>query len=126
MIKKKFVDADNINLSDEQDAMEFGVYTDGFDVIFDEEELPDSDDEQDQETQQEATSNMTKNLTQKQREDIYQDLLWHSSNGKLKRSSTTLIAAKYGVHVRTIQRVWQRAKKMYGTRHTNRCQINET
>jgi hypothetical protein len=54
---------------------------------------------------------MTKNLTQKQREDIYQDLLWHSSNGKLKRRSTTLIAAKYGVHMRTIQQVWQRAKK---------------
>jgi transposase-like protein len=29
---------------------------------------------------------------------------------KLKRTSTTLIAAKYGVHVRTVQRVWYRAK----------------
>ena len=50
--------------------MEFGVYTYGFDVTFDEEELPDSDDEQGQETQQEAASNTTKNLTQKQRQDI--------------------------------------------------------
>ena len=54
---------DDIHLPDEQDAMEFGVYTDGFDITFDEKELPDSDDEQDQETQQEATSNTTKNLT---------------------------------------------------------------
>jgi len=38
--------------------MEFGVYIDGFDVTFDEEKLPDSDDE---ETQQEAASNTTKN-----------------------------------------------------------------
>jgi hypothetical protein len=42
---------DDIHLPDEQDAMEFGVYTDGFDVTFDEEDLPNSDDEQDQETQ---------------------------------------------------------------------------
>ena len=41
---------DDIHLPDEQDAMEFGVYIDGFDISFDEEELLNSDDEQDQET----------------------------------------------------------------------------
>jgi hypothetical protein len=45
---------DDIHLPDEQDAMEFVVYTDGFEVTFEEEELSDSDDEQDQETQQEC------------------------------------------------------------------------
>ena len=51
MIKNFLVGDDDIHLPDEQDAMEFGVYIDGFDISFDEEELPDSDDEQDQETQ---------------------------------------------------------------------------
>ena len=53
---------------------------------------------------------MLKNLTQRQRQDIYQDLLQLSTNGILQRNSTTLIAAKYNVHVRIIQRVRQRAK----------------
>ena len=70
MIKIFLVGDDDIHLPDEQDAMEFGVYIDGFDISFDEEELLNSDDEQDQETQQEAASNTTKNLTQKQRQDI--------------------------------------------------------
>ena len=48
---------------------------------------------------------------ERERQDIYEDLLQLSNNGKLKRDITTLIAAKYNVHVRTIQRVWQRAKK---------------
>ena len=89
---------------------DFGVYTDDVDIIFDEEELSDSDNDEDQQTQQEAT-NMVRILTERERQDIYEDLLRLSNNGKLKRDSTTLIAAKYNVHVRTIQRVWQRAKK---------------
>jgi len=71
-------------------------------------ELSDSDDEDYQQLLQEAI-NMLKNLTQRQRQDIYEDLLQLSTNGTLQRNSTTLIAAKYHVHVRTI-RVWQRAK----------------
>jgi len=87
------------------------VYTDDVDIIFDEEELSDSDDDEDQQTQQEEATNMVRILTERERQDIYEDLLRLSNNGKLKRDSTTLIAAKYNVHVRTIQRVWQRAKK---------------
>ena len=90
---------------------DFGVYTDDVDIIFDEEELSDSDDDEDQQTQQEEATNMVRILTERERQDIYEDLLRLSNNGKLKRDSTTLIAAKYNVHVRTIQRVWQRAKK---------------
>ena len=105
---------------------DFGVYTDDVDIIFDEEELSDSDDDEDQQTQQEEATNMVRILTERERQDIYEDLLRLSNNGKLKRDSTTLIAAKYNVHVRTIQRVWQRAKKMFGTRHTSRCQIFAT
>jgi DNA invertase Pin-like site-specific DNA recombinase len=88
---------------------DFGVYTDAVDILFDEEEFSNSDDEDYQQPLQEGT-NMLKNLTQRERQDIYQDLLQLSTNGTLQRNSTTLIAAKYNVHVRTIQRVWQRAK----------------
>jgi len=53
---------------------DFGVYTYVVDIIFDEEELSDSDDEDYQQLLQEAI-NMLKNLTQRQRQDIYEDLL---------------------------------------------------
>jgi hypothetical protein len=53
---------------------------------------------------------MPKTLTQRQRQGIYQDFLWMSSNGTLQWNSTRLIAAKYNVHMHTIQRVWKRAK----------------
>ena len=85
---------------------DFGVYTYVVDIIFDEEKLSDSDDEDYQQLLQEAI-NMLKNLTQRQRQDIYEDLLQLSTNGTLQRNNTTLIAAKYHVHV--LIRVWQRA-----------------
>jgi hypothetical protein len=40
-----------------------GVYTEAVNIIFDEEELTDSDDEDFEETQQDQASNATKNLT---------------------------------------------------------------
>ena len=111
-----FIGNDNTALQAEHDTwdhliQDFGMYTDAVDIIFDEEELSDSDDDEDQQTQQEEATNMVRILTERERQDIYEDLLRLSNNGKLKRDSTTLIAAKYNVHVRTIQRVWQRAKK---------------
>ena len=111
-----FIGNDNTALQAEHDTLDdliqdFGVYTDDVDIIFDEEELSNSDDDEDQQTQQEEATNMVRILTERERQDIYEDLLRLSNNGKLKRDSTTLIAAKYNVHVRTIQRVWQRAKK---------------
>ena len=55
---------DNIGLQDAQDAMddliqEFGVYTYAANIIFEEEELADSDDEEFQETHQDEASNAT-------------------------------------------------------------------
>jgi len=41
------------------------VYTDAVDIIFDEEELSDSDNDEDQQTQQEAT-NMVRILTERE------------------------------------------------------------
>jgi hypothetical protein len=59
---------DDIGLQDAQDDMddliqEIGVYTEVVNIIFDEEELTDSDDEDFEETQQDQASNATKNLT---------------------------------------------------------------
>jgi hypothetical protein len=87
------------------------VFTDDVDIIFDEEELSNSDVNEDQQTQEEEATNTVRILTERERQDIYEDLLRLSNNGKLKRNSTTLVAAKYNVTVRTIQRIWQRAKK---------------
>ena len=112
-----FLGNDNTALQAEHDTLDdliqdFGVYTDDVDIIFDEEELSDSDNDEDQQTQQEAT-NMVRILTEREWQDIYEDLLRLNNNGKLKRDCTTLIAAKYNIHVCTIQRVWQREKSVW-------------
>jgi hypothetical protein len=86
------------------------VYTYAVDILFDEEELSDSDDEDYQQPLEEEATNMLKNLTERQRQDIYQDLLQLSTNGTLQQNNRTLIVAKHNVHVRTIQRIWKRAK----------------
>ena len=119
---------------------EFGIYSNVVDVAFDEEELLDSDGGQDQQTHGEEEDDQAhddeedeqphndedddqphhdkapyrkKEITDRQRQDIFEDLFWTSNNGRLKRNSTTIIAAKYNVHIRTVQRVWQRAKKCW-------------
>jgi len=119
---------------------EFGVYTETVDIAFDEEELSGSDGEEDQQTHDEEENDQAhddeedeqahddvdddqahhdqarhrkKDIIDRQRRDIFEDLLRSSKNGKLKRNSTTIIAAKYNVRIRTIQRVWKRAKKCW-------------
>ena len=49
-------------------------------------------------------------MTDRQRQDIYEDLLQISNHGKLKRTHTTHVATKHNVHLRTVQRIWQRAQ----------------
>lgn len=66
---------------------DFGVNTNDLNVMFDEEGLSDSDDEEYQPSDQEEASNMIKHLTERQRIDIYEDLLQYSINGKLKRKT---------------------------------------
>jgi hypothetical protein len=132
--------------------LEFGVYTETVDIAFDEEELSDSDDVEDQQTYDEEEDtqahdveeddqaydvdddqthhdqarNRTTDLTNRQIRDIFEDLLQSSKNGKFKRNSITIIAVKYNVRIRTIQRVWKRAKKMLGIGHTSKYQWFET
>ena len=67
-----YVGDENTVLQEQEDTLDavihdFGVYTDAVNIIFDEEELSDSDDEDDQQTLQEEASNRHKNLTERQR-----------------------------------------------------------
>lgn len=90
----------------EDDIHNYGVYSIEIDIEFDQEELPDSKEEihghADKRTR-------TKDLKDRDRQDIYEALLEVSNCGKLKKNSTTVIAYRFNVSRRTIQRVWQRA-----------------
>ena len=41
---------------------------------------------------------------------VYQALLTRSNNGKLRRKDTSIVAAQFGVHIRSVQRLWRRGK----------------
>ncbi|CAD6204482.1 unnamed protein product [Miscanthus lutarioriparius] len=77
----------------------------------DEEDEQPHNDEDDDQPHHDKAPYRKKEITDRQRRDIFEDLLWTSNNGRLTRNSTTIIAAKYNVHIRRVQRVWQRAKK---------------
>ena len=79
----------------------------------DEEDEQAHDDVDDDQAHHDQARHRKKDITDRQRRDIFEDLLRSSKNGKLKRNSTTIIAAKYNVHICTVQRVWQRAKKCW-------------
>jgi hypothetical protein len=87
---------------------DYGVYADVY-IVFDEEELSDSDDIEDV---PENTNHHTRrnDLTLTQRKEVYEALLQSSNNGKLKKDSTTVVANMFNVSLRIVQRVWHRAK----------------
>jgi hypothetical protein len=64
---------------------DYGVYADAVDIVFDEEELEDSDVEEDEHTTV-NNSHKFRNLTDTQRQQIYEALLERSNCGKLKRT----------------------------------------
>jgi len=49
---------------------------------------------------------MTENL----RKQVYQALLARSNNGILHKKDTQIVADQFDLHVRTVQRIWQRGK----------------
>jgi len=89
---------DDIGLQDAQDAMddliqEFGMYTDVVNIIFDEEELTDSDDEEFQETHQDEASNATQFTLQITDNIAHSNINHHSiSSSKQKPISTFYIS----------------------------------
>lgn len=99
----------------EMNAMEeyladYGVYADAVDVAFDQEELSDSDDEED--VPANANGRRTnKEMSNRERQDMYEALLAISNNGRLKKDSTRIVANKFNVSQRTVQRLWNRAQQ---------------
>jgi len=60
--------------------------------------------------EQEQEPNRRKDMTEKLRQQVYQALLTRSNNGKLRRKDTSIVAAQFGVHIRSVQRLWRRGK----------------
>ena len=44
------------------------------------------------------------------RKQVYQALLARSNNGKLRKNDTAIVAEQFGLHIRTVQRLWKRGK----------------
>ena len=51
-----------------------------------------------------------KDMTDHECAQVYQALLTRSNNGKLRRKDTSIVAAQFGVHIRSVQRLWRRGK----------------
>jgi hypothetical protein len=75
---------------------EYDIYVGDQNIIFDEEELEDSIDEEDEHANISATSR-SKDLTATQRQLIYEALLERSSCGKLRRNATKIVAKLFNV-----------------------------
>jgi hypothetical protein len=73
-----------------EDMNDYGVNTDVVDIVFDEEELEDSDVEQDEHTNA-NNSHKCRILTDTERQQIYEALLERSNRGKLKKNTTNIV-----------------------------------
>jgi hypothetical protein len=51
-----------------------------------------------------------KEMTEELRKRVYQALLARSNNGKLHKNDTAIVAAQFGLHIRSVQWVWKRGK----------------
>lgn len=49
-------------------------------------------------------------MTDMVRKQVYQALLGRSKNGKLGKKDTKIVADHFGVHIRSVQRLWKRGK----------------
>ena len=91
------------------DVHDYGVYADAVDIVFDEEELEDSDVE-DEHTNA-NNSHKFRILTDTERQQIYEALLERSNHGKLKKNATNVVAHMFQVSRYQVRRVWRRVKQ---------------
>jgi len=49
-------------------------------------------------------------ITNKQRQDIYEELLAKSTNGILHKDTTTIVSNLFHVKKRTVQNIWKKVK----------------
>jgi hypothetical protein len=80
-----------------EEMHEYGVYANEVDIVFDQEELSDSSDE-DYEPANGNFRTRSKDLTKSQRQQIYEALLEKNNQGKLKRNTTTKVAELFNVN----------------------------
>ena len=92
------------------DVHDYGVYANAVDIVFDEEELEDSDVEEDEHTNT-NNSHKCRNLTDTERQQIYEALLERSNRGKLKKNATNVVAHMFQVSRYQVRRVWRRVKQ---------------
>ncbi|WVZ90174.1 LOW QUALITY PROTEIN: hypothetical protein U9M48_036501, partial [Paspalum notatum var. saurae] len=89
----------------EYDWHEYGVYTNYVDIVYE-------DDDELNSNQKDANEcSRHKDFTHRERQDVYEELLQRYHKGVLKKGSTNAVADKFNIHPRTVQRVWERAKK---------------
>ena len=93
-----------------EEMHEYGVYANEVDIVFDQEELSDSSDE-DYEPANGNFRTRSKDLTTAQRQQIYEALLEKSNRGKLKRNTTTEVAELFHVN--------RHASGIFGDKHSN-------
>jgi predicted transcriptional regulator YheO len=93
-----------------EDMHDYGVYANAVDIVFDEEELDDSDVEEDHHANKKNV-HQSRNLTETQRQQIYAALLERNDHGRLKRKATTIVAQIFQVSRYRVQHIWQRAKQ---------------
>jgi hypothetical protein len=89
-----------------EDMHDYGVYADAVDIVFEQEELEDSDVEQDQHTNT-NNSRKCRNLTDIERQQIYEALLERSNLGKLKKNTTNTVAHMFQVSGTVAQQIWK-------------------
>ena len=51
-----------------------------------------------------------KEMSEELRKQVYQALLARSINGKLGKKDIAFVAAQFGLHIRSVQRLWKRGK----------------
>ncbi|EAZ12245.1 hypothetical protein OsJ_02131 [Oryza sativa Japonica Group] len=95
-------DDDEEDLQYHPDMQEYGVYAGDVDVVFEQEELDDSDEEDE---------HQNKNLTKIQRQQIYAALAGKTNNGILRKNATTEVAAMFNVKRARVQAIWRRVKQ---------------
>jgi hypothetical protein len=88
---------------------EYGISAGDVDVVFDEEELEDSPDEDEHANARART--WSKDLTATQRQQIYEALLERSNCGKLRRNTTKIVAELFNVNRHAVWRIWRRVKQ---------------
>ena len=93
-----------------EEMHEYGVYANEVDIVFDQEELSDSSDE-DYEPANGNFRTRSKDLTIAQKQQIYEALLEKSNRGKLKRNTTTEVVELFHVNRHAVWRIWRQAQQ---------------